>query len=157
MKTIADLKRALTVGVKVRTVSIYGVPKDTVRAVSKVQSNAVYLNGSMLDYPPASLCDFDGVNIKIYSEGHRDLTEAEKKIMSNEPSRRPENKERLQNEMLNDGSGLYWADKRYYKELNAEYLQGHDWTNGEKYDYNKQNVKSKKIKGDLILHYIIEK
>ena len=155
MMTFADLKRDLSVGVKVKRISRFGQACDIVKTVSKVQTNGVYLEGSMLQWPPASLVEYDGVSIKIYAEGLRDLTDKEKMIIANQPSNRPENAKQCEIDIMTDGSQMFWADKRYYSELNARYLKGSEWENGEKYDYNTQKILSKKIKGELILQYVI--
>lgn len=157
MKTFADLKRDLQVGVKLKKVFQFGNTSETVKTVSKVQTNGVYLDKSWLSWPTAALVEYDGVNIKIYDEGSRDVTDEERKIMANEPSRRPENAKQVEIDALTDGNQMYWADKRYYKELGAEYLRGMEWENGERYDSNKDKIKSKKIKGELVLQYIVLK
>lgn len=82
MKTLADLKRALSLGAGIRMTSFYGNSDrknklvGVVRYVVKSNTTGVYLNedktatkGSFLDWPKASLLEFDGKAIKIYQSG----------------------------------------------------------------------------------------
>ena len=55
-------------------------------------------------------------------------------------------------DMLSDSSTMYWRRKRYYKEQNAEYLQGISKC-GLRYQYHTKSVLDNKIKGELVLEY----
>ena len=168
MKTIADLKRDLTIGASIEMVHFHAqeIPErlQGVRYVVKVKSNGIELNkdktatkGSFLDYPKASLCEYDGENLRIYESGYRPLSDREQAIIDNVPSNRPENKEQVIHEAMTDGSGFYYKDKAYYKEHDAEYLAGHETVRGLKYDYNTKQIKDDTIKGELSLAYKIVK
>ena len=169
MKTLADLKRDLKVGTAMEMLNFHNeqdIPEKLqgIRYVVKVKSNGIELNkdknaikGSFLDYPKATLCEYDGENLRIYESGTRELTEWEKSIRDNVPSRRAENKDAVHNELMTDGSGFYWKDEAYYKENNAEYLAGHETVRGLRYDYNTQQIIDDTIKGELSLAYKITK
>jgi len=92
------------------------------RKVKRVQSNAVVLdkNGkdSFLEFPPASLVEFDGKRFTFYAVGYRPLTAEERAIVDGEP------KDAKQDEIdvLSDGSTMYYRRKRYYAEKDADYL-----------------------------------
>lgn len=114
MKTLADLKRDLQLGTAVELVkfnSEIAIPErlQGIRYVVKVKSNGVEFNkdktatkGSFMDYPKATLCEYDGNTLTLYHAGVRELTETEKRILDNRPSRRPENREQVEMEALAD-------------------------------------------------------
>jgi hypothetical protein len=157
MKTFADLKRDLQVG-RSLTLTFSGVGKhkylDVPRFVVKIQSNGVYLNedkdattGSFLDLPRASQVEyFEDGRLNVYEVGKRDLTEEEKSIINNCPSKMPENAERCKIDMLTDGSSMYWADKRYFVSKGREDLL----------HIYKEVIKDNRIKGRLILSYVVK-
>lgn len=169
MKTLADLKRDLQVGTAVEMVNFHNgqdIPEKLqgIRYVVKVKSNGVEfskdknaIKGSFLHYPKATLCEYDGENLRIYESGTRELTAWEKSIRDNVPSDRPENKEAVEWEARTDGSGFYWKDKAYYKENKAEYLAGYETVRGLRYNYNDKNIIDDNIKGELSLVYKIIK
>ena len=169
MKTFADLKRDLKLGTGIEMVNFHNgqdIPErlQSIRYVVKVKSNGVELNkdknatkGSLLEYTKATLTEYDGENLRIYDSGTRELTEWEKSIRDNVPSRRAENKDAVHNELMTDGNGFYWKDKAYYKENNAEYLAGHETVRGLRYDFNTKQIIDDTIKGELSLAYKIIK
>lgn len=130
MRTLADLKKALHVGAAVKMTGFYG-DRDAgenrrskllgiVRYVVKVNTTGVYLNedkaatkGSFLDWPKASLLEFDGKNIKIYQSGTRPLTEIEARILAGQPV----DKEQSQQDMMTDGSTMFNRGKRYFTDV----------------------------------------
>lgn len=64
MKTLADLKRRIKVGTKIK--KLYGIKQnDKIRTVNKIQTNGFYMDGSWLDYPKSTLIEFEGENIFI--------------------------------------------------------------------------------------------
>lgn len=163
MKTLADLKRDLFVGRGI-TMTYNSIGKgaflDVERFIISKNTTGVKIGiekdskkGSFLDYPKAKLMAYDGVELNIFEAGYRHLTDEEKNIIDNVPSNRPENKERAIMEAMTDGSGLYWADKRYYKDLDSEYLAGYETVRGLKYDYNTKMVKDENLKGLMVLSY----
>lgn len=157
MKTLNNLKRDLKVGAIIeRLYNKVGKIKNPIGIITKIQSNGLYIDKNFLDYPMASLLEYDGEYITIYEVGSRQLTEKEKAIIKNAPSNRPENKQQAINEMLTDGSGLYWKDKAYYKENDALWYYGQ--SKGLRYSHNDGGkMYDNKIKGDVSLKYRIRK
>lgn len=134
------------------------------RYVIRKQSNGVYLaedrgatKGSFLELPRASLVEYDGEMIRVYGTGKRDMTEAEKNIRANMPSCRPENKEKAINDLMTDGSSMFWADKAYFHQLNADYLAGHGTVRGLRYDFNEGMIWDETLKGEVSLTYKLKK
>ncbi len=173
MKTLADLKRDLTVGTIMQmtyssnadnserlkallNIPRYIIKKNTTGIVLSPDEHAI--KGSHLEYPAkATLCEYTGDTLSIYEAGYRPLTADEQRIRDNVPSKRKENAEAVHNEMITDGSSFFYKDKQYYKENNAEYLAGHETIRGLRYNYNEQNVYDESIKGELSLSYKIIK
>lgn len=131
MKTIADLKRDMVIGRSLKLVffetpfNVNNKNLNKVRYVVKTQGNGVYLNedkqadkGSFLDYPKASLCEYDGKTLTIYEPGVRDLTKEEQSIIDNEPK----DDEQEKFDMLTDGSTMFYRRKHYYQDKGSEYL-----------------------------------
>lgn len=163
MKTLADLKRDLKVG---STLILIDAPKmpshkylNKTRYIVKTQGNGVYLaenpaskSGSFLDLPKASLVEYDGMTIKVYEAGYRELTPEERSIRANQPSSRPENRKQMEVDALSDGSTMFYRDEAYYRENNATYLTVYH--NGpKKYDSNRDMIYDESIKGELSLVY----
>jgi hypothetical protein len=167
--TLADLKRDLKNGTKIvlihpNTNKLIGIE----RYIIKTQTNSVSISpdkeavkGSWLELPKAKLMEYyrddkRQVNIlHIYEPGYRDLTDEENRILTQRPSSLPENFEDVRHEMLTDGSRFYWLDKKYFQDIDMEYLEGHKMIRGLRYDFNKQMIKDENIKGDLVLSYEI--
>ena len=101
MKSLADLKKDLCIGTKVKR--LFG-PKNNgdILTVTRTQSNGLWFNKSWLDFPPASLLDYDGKIISIYEPGNRSLTTEEQRIIDN----RPIDKKQSEIDMLSDGSTM---------------------------------------------------
>lgn len=153
---LADLKRTLKVGTKLRLVERYGKPLNSLREVEKVQSNSIKMKAldetkaGWLEYPKASLLEFDGKEIKIYTSGTRELNEEEQKIRDNEP--KDEEQDRI--DMLSDGSTMFYRRKKYYKDVGYEYLF-HSKQKGKRLTYadKKPMIQDDSIKGKLVLKY----
>lgn len=65
MKTLADLKRRIKVGTKIK--KIYGIKQnDKIRTVNKVQTNGFYMDGSWLEYPKSTLIEFNKNMFTVY-------------------------------------------------------------------------------------------
>lgn len=164
MKTFSDLKRDLTIGTKLTMIKS-ALPNNKLlnieREICATQTNGISLKTenksgkSFLEYPPASLVDYDGEIITFYKPALRDLTPDEKAIIDNTPSHREENKQQALNDMMTDSSGTYWMDKRYFSENDAEWRW--NWSKGLKWDINDNKMFDKKIKGEIDLQYIIKK
>jgi hypothetical protein len=159
MRTLADLKRELTVGKSLKLIS-FSTPfavnnknLNKVRFIVRIQGNGLYLNedknttkGSYLEFPKASLLEYDGKTIKIYEPGIRDLTEEEKKIRDNEP--KDDEQDRI--DMMSDGSQMFYRRKQYYKEKGCEYLFWGDSTRGKSKHITRQGNGELKIVDDSI-------
>lgn len=65
MKSLAELKRRIKVGIKIK--KNYGLKQnDKIRTVNKVQTNGFYMDGSWLEFPKATLLEFDNKNENIF-------------------------------------------------------------------------------------------
>lgn len=153
MKTLADLKRTLTVGTRLQLKERYGRPVNKKRTIVQIQSNGVWLKSdepdefdghgrSFLDYPKATLQEFDGETIRIFDAGERELTDAEREIIADEPR----DEKQLELDMMTDTNIMFWRRKGYYKDAGMEYLQKS--RNG--------RIRDNKVKGTTILWYEIE-
>ena len=156
MKTLSDLKRELILGKKVVLLSRSGKEINEEREICHIQSNSIAFktptkSKCWLDYPKASLLEFDGVFIKIYKQGKRPLNEKEKTIKDGWEKLR--DKEKEMKEGMTDGSSKFWLEKKYYKSHNAEYLIGHETQKGMRFDFNTGLVFDDNIKGTLDLVY----
>ena len=83
MKNLAELKRTLRVGTKIKTlnkvVKIDSI--GTIRVIDKINTTGFYMNGSFLAYPEnKNLIEFNGNKFKIYQPNFRQLNEEEKSI-----------------------------------------------------------------------------
>jgi hypothetical protein len=172
MKTLADFKREMIIGKKMMMTSAYGKTEGgkigMERHIIKTQTNGVYLardpnskEGSWLDYPKASLMEYDGKTLKTYDAGYRELTDEEKKVNKNMPSHLKENEQKVQDDMMTDGSQMYWTDKRYLKEQGMEHLSFSEHK-GMKLDYDRDSdnrdhlmIRDDKVRGKEVLVYKI--
>lgn len=162
LKSLADFKRILVPGQKFLLKSRFGKPVDTpTRVVAQVQSNAVKFKvagtdgnerDSWLEFPKASLLEFDGRNVRIYSSGLRDLTDEERRLVEKEPK----DAEQDRVDMMTDGSTMFYRRKAYYRSVGKEYLFGGSkpekgmlltWQGGER------KIRDDKVKGDVSLEY----
>jgi len=163
MKTLADLKRDLSIGKQVTLIKadhpnhkMLNIP----RYVVKTQGNGVMLSpdknatkGSFLDFPRASLLEYDGTTITIYEIGSREPSPQEQYILSQQPSRLEKNAKQCQIDVLTDGSTMFYADKEYFRGLGMEYLGGFEWKQGKKYDFSTNRIDDESIKGKVSLVY----
>lgn len=163
MKTLTDLKRDIKIGDSLVLVEAPNMPNhkylNLPRYIVKIQTNAICLNedkeaksGSYMDLPNAKLIEYDGETIKIFEPQNRPMTTEEKYIFDNMPSKRPENAERVANDMLSDGSSMYYADKKYLKDNGMEYLSGGETIRG-LYQNSDNTIRDEHLKGQLILSY----
>ena len=157
MKTLADFKRAMPLGAEVNLKYRYGKPVDEKRVVGKVQSNSMaFFKGennktlSWLDWPKATLLEFDGKVAKIYEPGFRDLNKQEQEVVNNEPR----DKEQEYVDAISDGSTMYWRRKHYYKDSGFNYLfQGKEQGKRLTYQQSKKVIQDDSVKGNLVLVY----
>lgn len=162
MKTLADLKRELTKGKRLRLIYRYKplsepIPKEVSgtqgNGVSFIDPNADVRKPSFLEFPKASLLEVTPNGFRIYGKGLRDLTPDEAAIRQGEPR----DKEQEECDLMGDSNVMYHAVRGYYTRRNAEYLQGHMTQRGMRYDYNTGKVFDDKVKGELALEYVFEK
>ena len=166
MGTLADLKRKLIIGTPITLIyARQGLASNNkrlnlLRYVIKTQTNGIYLaedknatKGSFLELPKASLMDFTEGILSIYTTGLRDLTEEEKQIIANQPK----DEEQSRIDMISDGSTMFYREKAYFKEKNAEYLflGNSKVIMGLSFDSNNNKVRDETLKGDLDLKYKI--
>jgi len=166
MKTLAELKRELNIGNSITLVESPTMVShkwlNIKRYVIKKQGNGVYLSpdkndtkGSFLEFTNAKLTEYDGKEIRVYQPGNRELTAQEKHALDNCPSKRPENKEIVEIDIMTDGSRSYWMDKEYYQNIGMEYLENSRGT--KRVDWNRDSITiiDEQIKGNLLLRYTI--
>lgn len=156
MKTLADLKRDLKVGTKIKCLkhSLRAERVGEVSTIEKVQTNGIKQNnGRFLDIPSASLVVYENNVFSMYNVGLRDLTEWEQEMYN-----RLHNvcsKEQQEIDMLTDGSQCYYTEKRFAKDNDIEYLLGFDMIKGLKYDFNTGKMYDNKVKGTLLYSFEI--
>ena len=104
------------------------------RAIRKIQTNAVYLEGeenrgqgSYLEIPQASLMEYDGLTLNIYDYGIREMTAEEMKDWFKKCS-------------------TPWVD------CCTEWIKGKKRGQGDNYD----KILDKSIKGNLVLQYEVK-
>lgn len=160
MKTLADLKRSLVIGRRLKLKYRFGKELDDLREVEKVQSNSVKfigLNGTKagwLEFPKASLISFDGKTLKIYRAGLRPLNEIEQKARDNEPK----DEEAQKMDLMTDTNIMFYRRKKYYKEIGLEYMFSSGKIQGKHLTYKdgKPMIQDDSIKGELDLVYEFE-
>lgn len=162
MKTLADLKRLLKEGTIVKMT--HGPNPKLVgkrRQVVKVQSNGIFFvdpddnssKKSFLEFPKASLLDFDEQGFRIFDAGLRDLTDGERACMDNEPR----DAKQEEYDALSDGSTMYFRRKNYYLKSDYPWLFGHETVRGKKYIFHEKMVRDDDIKGQLVLAYEVKR
>ena len=159
--TLAQFKRDASTGkMGLQLLERYGkkVEEDYICPVIEVLTRSVKLrkkdgNVSWLDLDYASLVEYDGDTLKVYSVGLRELTDLEKSVMDGwkKLSDNDEYREQAYRDMMTDGSTTYYKEKSYYDNTPCPYLFNEQ--NGKKYDYNTGKLYDPKIKGDCILKY----
>ena len=131
------------------------------RAIVKVQTNAVYLEGpenngkgSYLPIPPASLIEYDGKTLSIYDPGMREMTEEEKRNLKDAENERKRYQE--QNPYVDS----FWHMKDYYRKCSTPWIYfGNGEIKGKRAAQGNDTGKiiDNKIKGKLVLKYAVEK
>lgn len=143
--TLADFKRKAVVGAEIRGGYFWklGLNNKSIddcewRTIDKVQSNGVKIAGSFLDFPKANACEFDGRRLKIYETGYRKLTDEEKAVMAEWEefaNTNEEFKNRVEIDILTDGSSTYWQERGFYERKGMLYL--FESTNTKSMDWNR--------------------
>lgn len=158
MKTLADLKRDAKSGTLEGKLAFHsmwqdGLPERLQGWRRLIDSNSVAIffltadgRKSELRLEKASLVEYDGTSLTVYFAGHRDLNEAERKVMS----------EWNKKEQA-DSSLTYWSKLSHFKAAGMEYLMGDDKYGGLKYDSYLKKVRDDSIKGEVGMRYEIRK
>lgn len=173
MKTLSELKRDLKdKKIQLALVNRFGEHMELKwRNVKSVQSNGFYLEciddtlyvkspkGSFLDFPKASLVEYDDFYLRIYIPGYRELTKEEKECIEGwvKITRTPDYLEHYFQDVYTDGSYCFNVEKEYYSRKNMLYLMGCEEQRGMKYDFTTKKVRDEKIKGDLALEYVVRR
>ena len=159
MKTLAQFKRDAASGkIKLEILEWFGktgdeIPKRIrgIRTVSKVNTVAIFLVNddgveSEMRLDSANLVEYDGESLIIYMRGERDLTEQERKILTDW--------ERIEDEYYrkNPYGESYWKKKDYFKHCPCPWLSGYETVRGKYYNYNGKVIDNQ-IKGNAILKY----
>ena len=159
MKTLADLKRDAANGkIKLEMVERFGktgneIPETMrgIRTVSKVNTVAIFLANndgveSELRLDSAKLVEYDGEALTIYARGERDLTEQERKILSDWKKIEYDYYKR------NPYGNIYWKERDYFKNCPCPWLAGYETIRGKRYNYNGK-ILDNQVKGNAILKY----
>ena len=159
-KTLNDFKKALNIGSKWRLVERFGEKLNSLREVAETHPDYIKFKSldaskaGRLDFPKASLLDFDGRMAIIYSAGYRDLTDEEKKIIEAEPKL---TQQETESDMLADTNIGYWRKKQYYQTTAKDfyYLAGWKEHKGKykTHENNREVIRDDDIKGKAILIY----
>lgn len=163
MQTFADLKRKLQVGTSIKMIfsKIENSKKlNVVRYVVKTQGNGVYLNedknatkGSFLELPRASLINFEGNILEIYTPLKRPLNEEEQKIWDNQP----QDEKQQELDLMTDTNIMFYRRKHYFKECGFGYLfYEKDASKRITFEAGKPFIWDRNLKGDLDLKYEIQ-
>jgi len=112
---------------------------------------------STLDLNYASLVEYDGETLKVYSVGLRELTDLEKSVMEGwkKITDTEEYKEQAYRDAMTDGSSTYYKDRHYFLNSPCPYLYIDE--KEKRYDYNTGKVYDPKVKGNCILKYKVYK
>lgn len=158
--SLAQFKRDAATGkMGLQLLKRYGkkVEDTSVVPVIQVLSQSIKLQRgdkeSFLDIPYASLVDYTGEFLYVYSIGSRPLNQKEQAVMDawNRVASTKEYIERAEYDAISDGSSTYYQKKRFFLNSSCPYLF-EDKPNL-RYNYNKNEVYDAKVKGDCILKY----
>lgn len=131
------------------------------RSIVKIQTNAIYLSGeenngqgSYLEIPAASLMEYTGDTLSIFSPGAREMNQEEK---NNVEKAENERKKYQEENPYNDD---YWHMKNFYKHCSTPWIYfGNGEVKGKKAGQGSLSGKiiDNSIKGELILQYKVIK
>lgn len=159
MKTLADFKRDVASGkIKLEMLERFGETGEAIpercrgiRTVQKVNSVGIMLINaegltSELRFDSAKLVEYDGESLTIYARGERDLTEQERKILTDW--------QKIENDYYqrNPYGDAYWKKKDYFKSCPCPWLAGYETVRGKYYNYNGK-VLDNHVRGKAILKY----
>ena len=166
MKTLADLKRALTPGKQITLIES-SIPNhrnlNIPRYIVKANTVGVQLNpdkdatkGSHMDFPSkAALLTYEDDTFSLHLPAHRPLTAEEQRVMDTMPSHLPENAKQCEIDIMTDGSQMFWRDKKHCSDNHMEYLNGSETVRGLRYDCNEKDIIDESLKGPVELKYKI--
>ena len=170
MKTLADLKRDAKSGtLESRMILRCGstdIPEQLQGWRRIVDSNSVAIfvlrhdgRKSELPLKKASLVEYDGSTLTVFSAGLRDLTEQEKRVMDGwkRIASTDEYKERAINDAYTDGSSTYYQEKWYFENAGFGYLMGCKEERGMRRDFATGKIFDDKVKGEVVMRYEIRK
>jgi hypothetical protein len=161
---LAQFKRDAKTGhMGLELIERYGVkiPHPIVSPVVGVLTESVKIkrgsDESYLDIPYASLVEYTGDMLKVYSIGKRPLNEQEKQVLN--AWKKIENtsdfQKRSEIDALTDGSSTYWQQKGFFEKSPCPYLFTD--TRSLRYDKKSNMVYDSKIKGECILIYRVHR
>lgn len=162
MKTLAELRRDARSGnMSMEMLEWYGKTgediKANLRGIRKVEgANSVALllrnnegNISELRVQYVTLVEYDGENLTVYAAGLRDLTEEEKKILSEW--------ERIEKEHLekNPFAETFWKRRDYFSKCSCPWLYGTDTVKGKRLEYidGEAKIRDREIRGVALIKY----
>ena len=126
------------------------------RHVTNISSTRLELTNkkgakSYLEFPPASLIEYTDETLTIFNPGLREPNEFEKNLLKDWKKQIDE--KLIERDIATDGNTCFWRRKSFFQSHNAEYLMGHKFEKGLKYDFNSEKILDKKIKGSVLLKY----
>ncbi len=170
MKTLAELKREASTGeyeglmIKRFGESVIPARLQGWRKIVGCNTVSIFFQNvggdvSELPLPKASLVDYDGETLTVYSAGYRDLTPEERAVKEQWSAHASTEDyiRRSDYDALTDGSSTYWEEVRFFKDAGYEYLMGAKKERGMIFDTCRQQVRDERIKGDITLQYKIRK
>lgn len=171
MKTFKDLMNDVkSETFRLRRIERFGEKEICEPAkVIKVQTRNIQIasedgtNRRWIDFPNASLVEYDGKTLTIYEAGLRDFNDEEKKVWDEwkEIENRPENVKQAYEDSYTDGTTMFYKEKYFFEDKGFKYLLCYADHKGKWYDTNESRgmeygkIRDSKIKGDVILKYEI--
>lgn len=167
--SIADFKRKAVKGAEIRGGYFWKLGLGTSdisecewRKITATQSNGLKIEGSFLDYPKASLADFDGQKLKIYRAGYRKMNADEMAVMKawQEITETDEHRKQAEYDALTDTNLCYWQAKAFFEERGFDYLfygkrKGLrlDSNIFRKWNYDSECILDESVRGEQIAEY----
>lgn len=126
------------------------------KTINKVQTNAIVLNSpdsgaSWLEFPPASLVEYNRNILRIYNAGYRLFNAKEKAaLMEWESLRDIEAEER---DAISDSNSQFYRQTQYWENKGMSYMYSTQKINGLRRELTENVVLDSRIKGELALEY----
>lgn len=124
------------------------------RKITKIQTNSICLEGSWLDIPPASLLEYDGKTIKLYTTGYRELNTDEQAVLNEwrKITETEKYKEDALYDIMTDFHQTFYQKKRFFENCKYPYLLDFgDFKNGKRFTNEVYIGYNNSIKGEFIL------